>query len=221
MQKSGVAVLSAMLMGLLIGCSSKDSPTPAPNAAVPATDPLPNRDPPTGTTSGGTTPAPNGAARTDTKNKLKVEIAKAKISINGTVVAIPGQLAVLEKALGKPSGTADDPVHDKNKYVFWNGLGIRASQDKGGKQELRAIDFYFDPFWDLSAEVQSKTFTGELLLEGQAITKTTSRAELAQKVKIGQEYLGSWTIRYDETPLEVFITLEDKGTVSVTVSQPR
>ena len=51
------------------------------------------------------------------KQKLKVEIKNAKVTINGKVVPLPGDLSAFEKVLGKPSGSIIDPVSDKNRYV--------------------------------------------------------------------------------------------------------
>jgi hypothetical protein len=190
---------------------------------------VPNRDTPAGTTPGGTTPspgsttpAPGGAPPVDSKNKLKIEIAKAKVSVNGTAVAIPAELAVFEKVFGKPSGTADAPLSDSNKYVFWSELGISCSQDKKGKQEVRQIKISLDPSWDLSAKAVGKPFTGDLIIEGQAITKAlaNNRAELTEKLNMGRDVFGSWQIEYADPQIHVAINPGGRGFASVTVSQP-
>jgi hypothetical protein len=213
MRPKALVVFAVIVTGTLIGCGGKSSTTPATGTPAPATESQPNREVPAG-------PTPGGIAPTDSKNKLKIEIAKAKVSVNGTTVAIPAEPAVLEKLFGKPSGSIDDPVSDSNKYVYWSEMGIRGSQDKKGKQVFREIDFNFNPTWDLSAKAMSKPFTGELILEGQVITKATSRAELGQKLKIGREAFGSWQINYEEAPLQVTVNPGDMGVASVTVMQP-
>lgn len=151
--------------------------------------------------------------------KLKVEIAKAKVTVNGKALPIPGELADFEKAFGKPSGTVKDPVNDKNQYVYWNGLGIRCSQSTKGKQPVQDVRFYFDATYDLSAKAQTKPFLGEVIVEEVTVSKTTTKTDV-KKIKIGRESLGTWTINYEESPLTVDIDAGDKGTKSVSVSQP-
>ena len=151
--------------------------------------------------------------------KLKVEIAKAKVTVNGKALPIPGELADFEKAFGKPSGTVKDPVSDKNQYVYWNALGIRCSQSTKGKQPIQDVRFYFDATYDLSAKAQTKPFLGEVVIEGQAITKASTKADM-KKLKLGREVLGTWQIDYVESPLSVNIDSNDKGTKSVSSEQP-
>lgn len=151
--------------------------------------------------------------------KLKVEVAKAKVTINGQAVAIPGELAAFEKAFGKPSGTIKDPVSDTNKYIYWKDLGVRCSQSTKGKQQVQELQLDLEPAYDLSAKAQAKPFPGRLTIEGVAIGATTPRADV-KKLKLGREAFGAWQIDYEESPLQVVINPGEKGTKSVTILQP-
>ena len=151
--------------------------------------------------------------------KLKVEVAKAKVTINGQAVAIPGELAAFEKAFGKPSGTIKDPVSDTNKYIYWKDLGIWCSQSTKGKQQVQELQINLDPAYDLSAKAQAKPFPGQLTIEGVAIGTTTPKADM-KKLKLGREAFGSWQIDYEESPLQVVVNPSEKGTKSVTILQP-
>jgi hypothetical protein len=128
---------------------------------------------------------------------------------------IPGELAVFEKVLGKPSSAIDDPLSQSHKYVLWNELGIRGRYDEAGKQDVRELEFYFGPSWDL------KPFPGELVLEGQRITKATNVAELSQKINILRKMIGDWwSINYLEHPLCVDIIHGGDGASIVWALQP-
>lgn len=167
-----------------------------------------------------TTPATNeSTAPTDSNPKLKVEIAKGKLAINGTTVAFPYKLTDVEKLLGPQSGAVDDPLSELRKCVFWNGLGISGRHQKAGKQELEEIEFSYNGFWDLSAKTSSKPFTGDFVLEGQLVTKSTKPAELSQKIDVLHRGLVDtwWIINYEEPPLQVHLCFGTEGVEAVHV----
>lgn len=151
--------------------------------------------------------------------KLKIEVAKAKVTINGQAVAIPGELAAFEKAFGKPSGTAKDPVSETNRYIYWKDLGIRCSQSTKGKQPVQELLLALEPAYDLSAKAPAKPFPGQLTIEGVAIGKATPKGDV-QKLKLGRQAFGAWQIDYEEGDLQVVVTPSEKGTESVRILQP-
>ena len=155
----------------------------------------------------------------DPKNKMKVEVAKGKVKINGNELAIPGDLAAFEKAFGKPSGSIKDPVSDTNKYIYWKDLGIRCSQSTKDKQPIQEIEFNFEPAYDLSAKARAKPFIGELIVEGVVISKASSKDD-AKKIMNGSDSFGSWKVDYNEPPLQVVINPSEVGTKSVNVLVP-
>lgn len=215
MRPSNAAVLAVVVIGASFGCDGKGSSAPsAATTQAQASGPVARR-----------TPVPPPFVEPDPTDsqsgKLKVEVMKAKVTINGTAVPIPTELAVLEKAFGKPSGTIDHPTDDKMRRVYWGGLGVMADQDKGGKQEIRDLSFTFGPFYDLSVKAMGKSFAGDFLLEGQPVTKATSPDELAKTVSILRKGSGNWwQIDYDDFALQVTVTPAEKGITSISVQQP-
>jgi hypothetical protein len=158
--------------------------------------------------------------KADAKNKLKVEIAKGKLSINGKELAVPGELPAYEKAFGKPSGIVEDPVDKDNKYIFWNSLGIKASQSQKGKKPVQEVLFSLDAMYDLSTMAQTKPFPGELLVNEQPITKTASKDDIKTKLKGGRDVFGTWRVEYEGGTFYVEVNPSEKGTASVGVVQP-
>jgi len=152
--------------------------------------------------------------------KLKVEIAKEKLSINGKELAVPGDLSDYEKAFGKPSGTIEDPIAKDRKYIYWNSLGICVSQSQKGKKPVQEVQFHLEPMYDLSAKAQAKPFPGELLIDGETINKTTSKDDVKKKLKSGREVFGTWKVEYEGAMFYVNINPGDKGTKSINVEQP-
>jgi hypothetical protein len=158
-------------------------------------------------------------AADDPKNKMKVEISKGKVTIDGKELAIPADLTTFEKAFGKASGSVIDPVSDTNKYVYWKDLGIRCSQSTKGKMQIQEVEFNLEPSYDLSAKARAKPFIGEILVEGAVIGKASSKDDV-KKIKSGSDSFGSWKIDYSEPPLQVMIHPSEKGTKAVTVQVP-
>ncbi len=224
MRLGSFVVLAVALTGTALGCGGKGSTPTAepPPAATPSPSttesadgrPVPTPVPPTSS-------VPTAGAAASDPNKVKVEIAKGAVSINGTAVALPAELAVLEKALGKASGMIEDPLSKGHRYVYWNGLGIHGRQELKEKQVFRDVTFSFRPIYDLSTKDLGQRFTGGITLEGQPVTADTSLSALGQKVPGLQSVTGTWwMIRYEGFPLSVNLTAEDKGVDAVTVLQP-
>ena len=155
----------------------------------------------------------------DPKNRMKVEISKGKVAIDGKELAIPADLAAVEKAFGKASGSVIDPVSDANRYVYWKDLGIVCSQSTKGKMQIQEVEFNLEPAYDLSAKARAKPFAGEIVVEGEAIVKASGKDD-AKKIKSGSDSFGSWKIDYSEPPLQVMIHPSEKGTKAVTVQIP-
>lgn len=225
MRLGSFVVVAIALAGAALGCGGKGSAPPA--EAPPAATPQPSTTEPTGgpaptpVPAPPTSSAPTAGAPASDPNKVKVEIAKGAVSINGTPVAFPVELAVLEKALGKASGMIEDPLSKDHRYVYWNGLGIHGRQELKEKQVFRDVTFSFRPVYDLSTKDLSPRFAGGITLEGQPVTADTSLSELGQKVRGLQSVTEKWsTIRYEGHPLSVNVTAEGKGVDAVTVLQP-
>ena len=215
MRRTTAGVFALILMGTLIGCGGKGSPTPAPVAPTPTTEPLPKRETPRDSPATGTTPAP-GTALSGSKGNLKVEIANATLSINGTTVAMPAEMAIFEKLLGKPSWTSEKGI---NRWVEWKELGIRGLQETDGSQKFITITFNFDPFWDESTKTFSKPFAGEIVLEGQPIKKSTDPEELSKKItSLKKTMLMAWRIPY-ENKMSVYVDIGYKSTSAVRVEK--
>ena len=206
MRPTSAAVLSAILTGILVGCSGQGSPTPATDTSGPNTDTSPNREPTPKTT-------PD-----DSKKTMKVEITKGKLTINGTVVPLFGELAGFEKVLGKPSGTNDGGFY---RVVYWKSLGIKGLQDKSGMQQLVTIEFHFQGYDDVLANEKGDPFSGVIMLEGEPITKNTDMNELGQKIKsLKRETVVNWKIVYPDTTT-VYIDALLKGVDRITVEKLR
>lgn len=206
-----LAVLAAGV-GILVGCGSK---APAPTTAASSNSPPATIDTPPGSTA----PSPPSSPG---KSKLKIEIAMGKLSVNGKVVPIPGELSEFEKAFGKPSGITQDPVSDTHQYIFWRELGIRGRRTTEGKKNVQEILFSFEPLYDLSAKSLSQPFSEDLYVEGQLITRTTKFDEV-QKINPGNRgnlSFGTWTIGYSDPDLRVRLTPGENGMRFVSAEQP-
>jgi hypothetical protein len=210
---------ACLVLGVAAGCGGKNDKEPTTTQNPPTTQgsnmpvgPLPSdkKDPP--------------KEKKDPpveKKSPRVEIAKNKVSINGTDIPLPCELAPFEKALGKPSGTVDDPVSKSSEYVYWNSLGIIASREKAGKQLVREFDLDFETRYDISSKSRTKPFPGEIVLEGRPVTAATTLTELKAKLPSLETVFGnSLRMAYHEPPIQVLINPAQKGVQNVTVMQP-
>jgi hypothetical protein len=192
------AVLSAIMTWVLVGCTDKSTPTSAPEGPKPSTAPAPTREP------GPKTPAdtPSGS-----KEKPKVEIAKGRLSINGTAVPLFGELAGFERALGKPSGVSDGSPY---RSVYWKSLGIKGLQETSGKQLVVSIAFHFQGYDDILRNETGGPFPGVVVLEGQPITKNTDLGPLVKKISgLKKDVALKYTLDYpDSTHLDIHPALK-------------
>jgi hypothetical protein len=173
----------------LIGCAGKSNSTPPGDTPEPKTEPLPNQQPSTKTT-------PSGAPPSDSKEKMKVEIAKGVFVINGTAVPLPGGLPEFEKVLDKPSGTSDRGGY---RAVYWKSLGVKALQEKSGQQRIVTVQFHLEEYDDVFDNVKCDPFPGVIILEGERVTKDTDMAEVGKKVSgLKETVLFKWELKYPD-----------------------
>ncbi len=209
MRLISLAVLS-VLMGGSIGCSGKNNTTSAPSTPATPGDLQPTRTAPSGDSPTGG--LPTNTTPVDSKSKLRVEIANGRVTVNGKPLEVPTDLAGLKKVFGKSSGSSTDPNIKDERRFYWRDLGIVATQETKGKQEFVEIEFGFRAIFDQSTNSPGKPFSGEIILEGQPGTPTTSPAELGKKISIlGKEKYDWWHIHYKEPPLHVIMAARDPG----------
>jgi len=191
MRPTSVAAV-VILIGVLIGCGGKGGSTSAPDPA-PAIEAPPNRVTLTAPATSNT-PPPAGTAPKDSKEKITVEIAKARFVINGTELPLPGGLPGFEKELGKPSDSSERGVY---RGLFWKSLGIKALQEKSGPQRVIQFTFHFEKHDDVFDNVQCDPFPGVIILDGERVTKDTNMAELGKKISgLTEKARFTWELNY-------------------------
>jgi len=149
---------------------------------------------------------------------IKVDISKGKLTLNGTSVSMPTDLAALEKILGKLTRTRESGF---NRNVYWTDLGIDCLQEKTGRQAIVQIAFNFEGFYDFDDGKWSKPFTGTVILEGQPASKTTDADELSSKIpNIKKADMGGgFYVKYEDSTF-VNLSVSLKNVKSITVYRP-
>jgi hypothetical protein len=201
-----------ILSGFLFGCGGKGEPTGSSGSSTPMTQPPSTPSAPTG--GGASGPAPS-----DDGGKMKVEIVKGKLSVNGTALPLPAEVGVIEKAFGKPSSTSDSGVM---RALYWRDSGIKCLQDKYGDKRVTVVGFYLEGFSNLNENYTSKPFSGTIQLDGHPANKDTVLDDLGKKIGVTKNKSNKfqWDIEYED---KTFIALKEgtRGVGEVLVEKSR
>ena len=220
-KRVGLPVILVALAGALVGCGGKGDPVVTTNTSAPAAQSSPDPKIPSG---GGSVPtartAPPKTPAADPGNdvKMKVEITKGELSINGSRLALPVELSAIEKAFGKPSRTSDSGAL---RSLYWKELGINCLQDKYGEKNVVTVGFHFSSYYGVDTNERGQPFSGTILLEQESVTKDTNVSELSKRIDSLKKRKGfdfDWEIRQKDSAT-VYVKEGISGTGEVVVEK--